>query len=737
MTFRFLAAASLAAVAAVGVRAEKLTPAEAFGPRSLAGPAARGVALAPDGSRVTYLKAKDDDQQVQDLWAIDVAGGEPYRLIDARSLTAGTKELSEAEKARRERQRISARGIVAYAWDDKGRFILVPADGDLFLFDVAAGQVRPLPATPGDEVDAKVSPQGRFVSYVRDQNLYVRDVAAGAETAITTEGGGTVTFATAEFVAQEEMHRFTGYWWSSDERRIAYTKVDEAQVDLVPRFELGPTGAKTVNQRYPRAGRPNAVVELLVRDRETGATVTMDLGPDRDIYLARVAWSRDGRTLYAQRQTRDQRTLDLIAFDPATGRGRVILTERSPAWVDVTDDFRALAGGDFLWSSSRSGNKHLYLYAADGTLRRTLTQGDWPVGDVEGLDEARGVVIFSASKDTPVERRLYEVSFREPQEPKPLVPAGGWWTATVAKSGGAFAGTYSDPRTPPQTALYAADGRRVRWIEENRLDEKHPFWPYREGLGTAEYGTLRAVDGQPLHYSLQRPAGFDPAKKYPVIVSVYGGPSARPRVSRSWGSPTDRVLTDAGYVVFKLDNRGTSNRSVAFQTALHRRLGTVEVEDQLVGARFLQSLPYVDPTRLGVMGWSYGGLMTLLLLSEPGTPFVAGAAGAPPTDWALYDTHYTERYLGTPQDNAAGYAKADVLTRLDAMKPGSLLLLHGMADDNVVLENSTRLMAALQAKAIPFEVMLYPGERHSITSTRAKSRHSLQTQLDFFNRKLK
>lgn len=730
---------ALAAVLALSspALAEKLTPERIFADPSLSGPTAKGVALSPDGKRVTYLKAKPDAANVQDLWAADVKGGEPYRLIDSAALSSGTKELSEAEKARRERARVAAtRGIVEYSWDKQGRFILVPLDGDLYLDSVADGKVTRLTETPGDEVDAKVSPKGGYVSYVRDQNLYIKALTGGAETALTNDGKDALSFGTAEFIAQEELDRFTGYWWSPDEARIVYTRVDESGVDIVPRADIGPSGATIVNQRYPRAGRPNAVVELFVRDLASGAVRKLDLGANKDIYLARVDWSADGKTVYVQRLTRDQKTLDLIAFDAASGQGRVILTQTDPRYIEVADDFQPLKDGSFLWSSEQDGNRHLYRYAADGKLIAQITKGDWPVSALEGVDETRKVAIFAASMDTPLERRLYEISYAKPGKPKALTPAGGWWSAKVASTGGAFAASYSDPKTPPQTALYSADGKRVRWIEENRLAEGHPYWPYASTLPVPEFGTLKAADGETLHYEILKPTGFDPAKKYPAIVSVYGGPHAQ-RVMKSWQSPSERTYLEAGYVIFKLDNRGSGNRSAKFQRALDRRMGTVEVEDQLQGAKFLASLPYVDPDKLGVMGWSYGGFMTLMLMTAENTPFKAGAAGAPPTEWSLYDTAYTERYMGKPDENKAGYAYADINTRLDKLKPGSLLLLHGMADDNVILENSTRVMAALQKKAVPFEMALYPGERHSAGSGKSKGLSVLKTHLDFFDRKLK
>ena len=716
--------------------AEKLTPERIFADPNLSGPTAKGVALSPDGKRVTYLKGKAEAANVQDLWAADVKGGEPYRLIDSAALSSGTKELSEAEKARRERARVSARGIVEYSWDKEGRFILVPLDGDLYLDSVADGKVTRLTDTPGDEVDAKVSPKGGFVSYVRDQNLYVKPLTGGTEKALTTEGKDALSFGVAEFIAQEEMDRFTGYWWAPDETRIAYARVDESGVDIVPRADIGPGGATVVEQRYPRAGRPNAVVDLFVQDLASGKTVQIDLGPDKDIYVARVDWSADGKTLYVQRQTRDQKTLELVAYDPATGTGRTILTETDAHWIELNDDFKPLKDGSFLWSSEKSGYKHLYRYAASGKLIAQVTHGDWPVGDLEGVDEARQVAIFGASIETPLERRIYEVSYSKPSKPKALTPAGGWWTAKVAETGGAFAGTYGDPKTPPQTALYDRSGQRVRWIEENRLAEGHPYWPYAATLPVPEYGTLKAADGEVLHYQILKPIGFDPAKKYPAIVSVYGGPHAQ-TVSRGWQKVGERPYLEDGYVIFKLDNRGSANRSARFKRALDRRMGTVEVDDQLVGANFLKTLPYVDPDRLGVMGWSYGGFMTLMLMTAENTPFKAGAAGAPPTEWGLYDTHYTEQFMGKPDENKDGYARSDVLGRLDRLKPNSLLLLHGMADDNVIFENSTRLIAALQKNATPFEMMLYPGERHSAGSGKAKGLHVLKTHLEFFDRQLK
>ncbi|WP_421936233.1 DPP IV N-terminal domain-containing protein [Phenylobacterium sp.] len=731
-----LATAALAALFAVTpALAEQLPPKRIFDSPDISGPRARGVKLSPDGKSVTYIKTRADDLTVTDLWVADVAGGEPRLLLDGKTLAPARRELSEAEKARRERAGVATRGVVDYAWDSQAKVILAPVEGDIFVYDVAAGKARQVTRTAGDEIDAKVSPKGGFVSYVRDDNLYITPTAGGAERALTEGGTELKSWGTAEFIAQEEMDRDTGYWWSPDDKAVAIAFVDQTGVDVVDRPEVGATGAKVIAQRYPRPGRPNARVELYVQPLD-GPRVKVDLGADADIYLARVAWAKDAATLYVQRQSRDQRRLDLLAVDPATGKGHVILTETSPHWVDLTDDFKPLKDGTFLWSSERSGWRHLYLYGRDGKLIRQVTSGDWPVGKIEGLDEARQTVIFAAHKDSPGERRIYSVSYAKPGQPKALTPAGGWWTVTVADKGGAFAGTYEDPKTLAQTALYRADGTRVRWIEENPLKPGHPFWPYVDRLRQPTFGTIKAADGSDLWWSMRTPPGFDASKKYPVIVQVYGGPSG-PRVASNWHSPEDQILLDAGYILFRLDNRGVGFRSTAFKTAIDRKLGQLEVDDQIVGANYLKTLPYVDPERLGVTGWSYGGYMTLLMLTAPDSPFKAGVSGAPVTDWKLYDTHYTERFMGTPADNADGYGASEIVSRLPRLKDGSLLLIHGMADDNVTFDHSTRVLFALQAQGKPFETMVYPGLRHRGGWTPANRMHRAMATLDFFDRKLK
>ncbi len=712
-----------------------LTPERVFSSPSLNGPVAKGVSLSPDGQLVAFLRSREDNVDVQDLWAAPTGEGEPYKLIDARALVPDAGELSEAEKARRERMRISARGVVEYSWDQQGRYILAPLEGDIFLANRADGKVRRLTETPADEIDAKVSPKGSYVSYVRDQNLVVYDLASGKETPITDDGAGLITWATAEFIAQEEMDRDTGYWWSPDERYIALTRVDESPVDIVPRFEITGGGATMVEQRYPRAGRPNAVVELYVRDLQGGGRVKVDLGSNTDIYLARVNWSGDGKTLYVQRQSRDQKTLDLLSVDPTTGASRVILSQKAQAWVDLNDDFRVLSDGRFIWSNEDSGWRHLYLYDRNGRRLRAITRGDYPVKHLDGVNEQTGDVYFTASmrdgKELPIEQQMFRANLNRTVDPVAVTPGGGWWTVSVNGPATAYVGNYSDPATPTQSALYRIDGTRVRWIEENKLDASHPFAPYVSRLRTPEFGTMQS-HGQTLVWRMTTPPDFDPSKKYPVVMQVYGGPGTGAGVQKSWQPLTNQLLTEAGYIVFRVDNRGEGDRSQAFETSIYRRLGIPAVEDQTQAAQWLKTLPYVDAGHIAVMGWSFGGFLSLLTLTDKDAGLASALAGAAPTEWSLYDTHYTERYMSTPQANPEGYAATDVLPRLDDMT-GRLLLLHGMADDNVIFGNATRVIDALQAKSVPFEMMLYPGQRHGVRGD-PRQLQQWRTYLDFLDR---
>jgi dipeptidyl-peptidase-4 len=742
-----IASLMLAQAAAAG----DLTVERLFDAPDLQGPSLRQTRFSPDGKLVTYLRGRDDAPAVYDLWAYDIAAGRHRLLVDSRVLSPAEETLSAEEEARRERQRIAAlRGIVEYQWAPDSRALLFPLGGDLYHYDLAqpAGKaVRRLTATESYETDPQYSPRGRYVSFIRDQDLYAVEVATGAERRLTTGGGGLISHGVAEFIAQEEMSRNTGYWWSPDENHIAYTRVDESPVAELERFEIGAEGVRVFQQRYPATGAANAEVRLAILALETGAVAWPDLGQE-DFYLARVAWFPEGTRLLVQRQSRDQKRLDVLSYAVTGGEARELFSERSDTWVELHDDLYFLPERrEILWASQRSGHNHLYLYDYGGMLKGAVTAGDWDViGEwnapaVRGIDERRGRVYFMSTLKTPLERQLYvtDLDVATARAPVALTSADGWHNVTMARDARRFLLGYSDPARPPQVSLHDATGKRLAWLVENPLDADHPYAPYLDRHVLPEFGTLPAADGTPLHWQMVKPAGYEPGKRYPAVLLVYGGPTVQ-TVTRRWGErrggQTAQLFTQRGYVVFALDNRGSGGRGQKFTEALYRRLGGVEVTDQLAGIAWLKQQPFVDPARVGVFGWSYGGYMTLMLMSQsPGT-FAAGVAGAPVTDYRLYDTHYTERYLGTPQENPEGYRLSNVLTYAGELRD-RLLLMHGMADDNVLFTNTTLLIPTLVASGRPFEVVPYPGSRHAALSFRETGIHAWKTILDFFDRYLK
>ncbi|MEP7096349.1 MAG: S9 family peptidase [Dokdonella sp.] len=723
------------------VHAERLSIERIFSDPDLNGPGPRALQIAPDGSRVTFLRGRSDDQNQLDLWAYEVANGKTQRLVDSTAI-GEQKELSDTEKARRERQRIAQfKGIVSYRWSPDSRGLLFSAGERLWLYDLHAkpgAELRALTAQGVEVSDAKVSPKGGFVSYISAQNLHVINLSSGRDIALTADGRGPIHNGEAEFVAQEEMARKTGCWWAPDDSAIAFERYDETGVDQVERTEVYADRSETISQRYPAAGRPNVTVKLGLVKPQGGAARWIDLGSNADIYLARVTWLPDSKRVSFQRESRDQRRLDLIAVDVASLRQQTLLSETSATWINLHDDPRFLKNEDaFVWTTERDGYAHLAVFGLDGKLRRTLTRGDWDVDKLLALDEKNGKVYFAANRDDPLQAQVYAARLDGSDADKPtrLSTGEGWHDAVFGETASAYIDTYSDPATPPQVSLHGADGTRIAWIEQNELKPGHPYWPYRDALVQPQFGQLKSEDGQALHYRAYKPLGFDASKRYPVFMTYYGGPGSQ-YVKRNWGNHFEQYMAEHGYVVFAMDNRGAPRRGRKFSDAIFKQLGKPEIADQLAGVRWLKSQPWVDANHIGLFGWSYGGYQTLMLLAKADAQFAAGVAVAPVTDWTLYDTHYTERYLDTPQHNPQGYELSGVLHWLDGLKSDKLLLVHGMADDNVLFSNSTKLMADLQQRGTQFRLMTYPGAKHGL-STPALKKHVYTMIAAYYDEKLK
>ncbi|KGF79904.1 peptidase S9 [Massilia sp. JS1662] len=726
----------LAALSAVPASAERLTLDRIHADPALAGPGVRSLRVSPDGERVTFLRGRADNQFQLDLWEFNMKDKTTHRLVDSKQLVPN-ENLSLEEKARRERARTaSLSGILSYSWSPDGKQLLVPIAGDLYLVDVNKPEAARKVAS-GNVGDPKISPKGRYVSYVRDQNLFVIDLATGQERQLTTDGKGTVHNGEAEFVAQEEMDQHTGYYWAPDDSAIAYRRYDEAQVPVARRFEIFADRTEVIDQRYPAAGAKNVEIDLMIVNPATGAQKKVDLGPEKDIYLVRADWSADAKTLVYQRQSRDQKRLDLVAVDAASLAQRPLLTETSKTWVSIHDDLRFLGRQKaFIWASERSGRKHLYLYDLSGKLLHPISSGEWGVDNILAVDEQAGKVYIASNKDAVIDKQTYVLNLDGSNANKPvrLTKQDGWHEDVFSRNGKVFVDTFSDPNTPPQVSIRRADGSMVEWLEHNELNAQHPYANYAKDHLPTEYGSIKAHDGQTLYYSMIKPANFDATKRYPVFLFTYGGPHSQ-RVTRQWGNLFNQYMAQQGFVVFVLDNRGSSRRERAFTDVIYGNLGAHEVEDQLTGIDWLAQQSFVDPKRVGVFGWSYGGFMTLRLLEAGSDKIAMGVSVAPVTDWALYDTHYTEQFVGaTPQSDPAAYERSGVFAHLDGLK-SPLLLVHGMADDNVLFTNSTRLIDALVNRNVRFELMTYPGAKHGISS-RAGQRHVYGLIEAFFKKHL-
>lgn len=669
------------------------------------------LAFSPDGRLLTYLWSPDGTLTRQ-LYALDLETDERQLLLAPRD--GGTTEatVSLAEALRRERARQLEVGVTAYAWARHGNRLLVPLRGGLFVQDGPDAPLRELVAAGGAPVlDPHFSPDGEWIAFVRDDELYVVDAAPGASTGLrqlTSGARGTGrTNGLADYIAQEEMGRSRGFWWSDDGQQLAFAAVDATAIPIYRIMHQGKDGVGDGAQedhRYPFAGQANALVRLGVVAAAGGDVTWLDLGGD-DIYLARVHWLPDG-SLCAEVENRQQTRLDLVRFDLSTGARQLLLSETSEVWINLHHLFRPYRGG-FIWGSERSGFQHLYCYDSAGQLLRQLTSGDWMVETIAGVDEARGLVYFTGTHDGATERHLYVVD-SDGGEPRRLTEGSGMHAVVLDLQRRRFSDTYDAIEQPPRIMLRSLDDGGLIRVIYDKVDPRVTALR----LPAPELVTLASRDGGALHGLLYRPAsGVAP---FPTIVSVYGGPHVQ-RVANSWSATVQmraQYLASLGFLVFQLDNRGSARRGVAFEGAIRHNLGHIEVDDQVDGIGWLVAQGLADPQRVGIYGWSYGGYMAAMSLMRAPETFKVAVAGAPVTHWDGYDTHYTERYMGMPQENASGYAESSVMQHVGGLQ-GRLLLVHGLIDENVHFRHTARLINALIKARKPYDLLLFPDERHS------------------------
>jgi dipeptidyl-peptidase 4 len=667
----------------------------------------------PDGTRLAYLW-DDGDGPGESLWVMDVASEKATRWLAVDDLD-----------------------LDSYAWMPGGDGFLLLAGGDLHHLGSASQEPRRLTRTEAEEEDPKVSPDGRSVAFVRDADLHLLDLETGTERALTTDGEpGEILNGVTDWVYWEEIwgRDSTGFWWSPGGDRIAYYRFDESPQGIYTLLDYLPLYPEVERQRHPKAGTANPKVTVGVLDLGTGRTTWLDTGDDE--YVARVDWLPSGEQetdrVAVQTLNRDQTQLVLWSCDPASGDCSSLHTERKPTWVNLGDDYAFLPGGGFVWGSEQTGWRHLYLYDARGHLERQLTTGAWAVTSLDAVDPVSGWVTYTRHGNGPlgaarrvVERVKLDGSGRETVVDKP-----GWNAVEVAPVTGHWVHVFSTADRPETVGLHRRDGHHVHLPGRPAVYDPTvlPSW---------ELFQLDGPDGQKVPARMLKPPGFEPRKPYPVVMYHYGCPASQTVVDRWDGRGRDlwhKMMAERGYVVLTVDN-GTS---VFFgkdgEDRAHRHMGAINLATQKAAAEWLKTQEWVDGDRIGIWGWSGGGSNTLgALLGSPGT-WRAGVSGAPVTDWRLYDTIWTERYLDTPQDNPEGYRLSSPLFMADRLQD-SLLIVHGTSDDNVHPQNTFVMAHALVEAGKPFEMAIYPGQDHSIGD--AAERHFYEKMTAFFDRELR
>lgn len=715
--------------------APDLTLERIFADPPLEGRAPVSLELSPGGKYVTFLAPNALDSDILDLWGAQLPGGKPAILVASETLLGGkAQKLTEQEKMALERKRITKKGITSYLWCGRDAGALVfPLSGDLYYVRLdGTPAVRLTQDEDVPELNPVCDGSGEQVAFVKKGEVVVMHTTTRKTRQLTRGAGATKTFGLPEFIAEEEMDRHEGMWWAPDGKSLIVFEVDEAPVDVKTRAQIFADRTAMFEQRYPAAGEKNAAVTAwIVRADDVNGRHKVRLQtPSEDGYLPRAGFFPDGRP-WIQWQSRDQTRLVLYEAD-ARGALRKIHEETDAAWVELHDDLHVLADGKrILWSSEASGRRQLVLLDRASGAVTPLTNEPEPVESLAAVDDARGVVFYRAWRDRGRQLQVFALPLATPEKAAAITVETGWHAARFDDRGTYFVDKFSDYGRPPVTVVRDASGQRVFVVDENPATELQTY-----ARPTPEWLDLKAADGTTvLNGLLLPPTRLEPGKRYPVITSIYGGPGSQTAI-RSWqrGYLTASHWAGQGFGVFLVDNRGMAGRDRVFTRGHYRAFGDIEVRDLFAAVQQLKAVPWVDGGHIGVFGWSYGGFLAARAMLDPTTPFAAGAAVAPVTDWTGYDTHYTERFLGMPKDNAA-YASANLVTRAKLLER-PLLLMHGTADDNVLFEHTLRLIEALEKEGKRFDLMIYPGKAHGI-SGKPSQLHVYRTITSFFARTLR
>lgn len=691
------------------------------------------LAWSPSGKSLSFTQTtlvpgkSANSSPATSIWSIDATTGKQKQLVSETELAAifcsdrphGGPTGDDADATTQ---------LQDYAWAPDGHALLLASHSELAWFDLNARSPRPLVTGRGSLSNPQISPDGRFVSFIDGHSLWLANAATGAARAFTPMGKGDLLEGEPDWVYLHELGLHSAYWWSPDSSSIAWIETDDRAVD---KYQLRSSDGDERSIAYPKPGGPIPTLHLFVKSVSGRKPLQVDLGSDANVYIPRVQWLPDGKHLAIERLSRDQKILDLLLADATTGKTRTILTEKDAYWINLSDDLHFLKDSRrFLWSSERSGYRHLYVYDLSGRELAQLTKGNWEVTSLVGTDEAAGIVYFTSTEASALERQLYRVNLGGSGFTR-ITREKGTHSLVLSPSGDVLVDTWSNHSTPPRSELLRTDGSSIAHLG----DKETAGWT-TDQLNSMEFFTVKTHLGMDLNAWMIKPPNFDATRKYPVILYAAAGPGEQ-IVREAWGGDISlwfASMAQKGYIVFAVDSRGSAGRGHLFEEPVHLRLSAAEMADLRDGVLYLHSLPWVDPTRIGICGWAYGGFLALHGLLDRPLLFKAGFAGSPITDWHLYDAVFAERYLEDPTRNQDGWLSSSPVENAKNLN-APLLLGEATLDEKVHQENSLMLLDELLDQGKYADTLLFP-DRQDLFEDRGARLVLFQKLTGFFIKNL-